>query len=254
MGLTGVVEGRQLLARWGRTAAFPLTYRYGAFAIPAANAETVRAAGYSSQIGQDLLLDRHIFTGKRGGVFVDVGAHDGVTLSNSLFFERERGWTGLCIEPNPAVYEQLVKKREMCANVATRPTPGTAKFRRIDGYGEMLSGLESAYGARELRRIERDIAAHGGSWELIDVPVRRLDTVLREHGLRSIDVLSIDVEGGELSVLASITLREFDVRAVVLENNFRSWRTALAMRRQGYQLLLRLGWDEIYLPATTTLV
>jgi FkbM family methyltransferase len=242
------------VTRWAQTALFPLTYRYGGFGLPVPSAAAVRAAGYSSQIGQDLLLDRHVFAGKRNGVFVDVGAHDGVTLSNSLFFERERGWTALCVEPNPVVYEQLVTARTLCANVAIGPRQGTFKFRRIAGYGEMLSGLESSYSDRDRRRIERDIEAHGGSWELIDVPLKRLDTLLREVGLGSIDVLSIDVEGGELGVLRSINLREFSVRAVVLENNFRSWRTAFAMRQQGYQLLTRLGWDEIYLPTSTRLI
>ena len=254
MQLPRFQKTRQHLSRLAQSAVFPLTYRYGGFTIREPSTKTVRAAGYSSQIGQDLLLDRHIFAGKRDGVFVDVGAHDGVTFSNSAFFERERGWTGLCIEPNPFVFERLVKARALCANVAVGPTPGTFQFRRIEGYGEMLSGLESAYGDRDRRRIARDVEAHGGSWELIDVPTQRLDTLLRESSLDSIDLLSIDVEGGELGVLASINLQEFNVGAVVLENNFRSWRTALALRQQGYHMLIRLGWDEVYLPATTTLI
>lgn len=245
---------RQRARTWVRTAVFPLTYRYGGFGLPAPDAAAVRAAGYSSQIGQDLLLDRHVFAGKCNGVIVDVGAHDGVAMSNSLFLERERGWTALCIEPNPVVYEQLVEARPRCANVAIGPTEGSFPFRRITGYSEMLSGLESSYSASDLRRIEREIETHGGSWELIDVPLKRLDTLLREVGLDSVDVLSIDVEGGELGVLGSIDLREFHVRAVVVENNHRSWRTAFALRQQGYQLLVRLGWDEVYLPSTTTLV
>ena len=54
---------------------------------------------YYSQIQQDFLLDTVVFHGLRNGTFVDVGANDGVSLSNTLTFERDRGWTGLCIEP-----------------------------------------------------------------------------------------------------------------------------------------------------------
>lgn len=53
-----------------------------------------------SQLGQDKIVDEY-FHGKRNGVFVDVGAYDGVTFSNTLMLGREGGWTGVCIEPLP---------------------------------------------------------------------------------------------------------------------------------------------------------
>ena len=56
---------------------------------------------FFSQTGQDRLLFEHFFRGKRNGVFVDVGAYDGTTFSNTLFFERSMGWSGLCVEPLP---------------------------------------------------------------------------------------------------------------------------------------------------------
>ncbi len=60
---------------------------------------------YFSQSGQDWYLDQLLFKERRGGVFVDVGGYDGVTGSNTLFFEVFRGWTGLLIEPVPALSE-----------------------------------------------------------------------------------------------------------------------------------------------------
>ena len=52
-----------------------------------------------SQIQQDLILDQQIFKGKSNGVFVEVGALDGFGASNTWFFEMERNWSGLLIEP-----------------------------------------------------------------------------------------------------------------------------------------------------------
>lgn len=46
---------------------------------------------YHSQESQDRYLDENIFKGFRNGTFVDVGAHDGLTINNTLFFEKERG-------------------------------------------------------------------------------------------------------------------------------------------------------------------
>src|SRR6266404_4750051 len=94
--------------------------------IPAPYAEIIAHAGsdppaptfqtditqYKSQYLQDILLDRWLFGGITGGTFVDIGAHDGVTYSNSFLFERLRGWGGVCIEPNPAVFAQLAVNRQ----------------------------------------------------------------------------------------------------------------------------------------------
>jgi FkbM family methyltransferase len=215
--------------------------------VSVVDAATLRELGYASQIGQDLFLDRHVFGGQRGGVFVDVGAHDGETFSNSLFLEEQRGWTGLCIEPNPGVYERLaVRRTATCVAVAVGSANGTAEFLAISGYGEMLSGIRAQYESAHLARIERDMAVHGDSATTHQVPVRRLDELLREHSLSHFDLLCVDVEGAEADVLRSICLSEFGVRAVILENNFTDGALSRAMKRQGFQLLARIGWDDCY--------
>lgn len=207
--------------------------------------------GYSSQLGQDVLVDR-LLGARRNGVFVDVGAHDGLTLSNSVFFERERGWSGVCIEPSPAVFPRLVAARQaVCVNAAIGPTEGTADFHMIAGEGEMLSGLSAGYSPRHRRRLRRD--ANTAVASTTPVPVRRLDSVLREHRIDRVDLLSIDVEGGEAGVLDSVTLSEFATQFVIVENNYSSFGIRRRMWRQGYQLLLRLGWDDVYVPRVWTL-
>ena len=66
---------------------------------------------YNSQFKQDEFLHKTYFNNKRNGVFVDVGAHDGITGNNSLFFEKHMGWSGICCEPLPKIYKQLSKNR-----------------------------------------------------------------------------------------------------------------------------------------------
>ena len=210
----------------------------------------LRSLGYSSQLGQDQLIDQHVFAGMTGGVVVDVGAHDGVTFSNSVFFEKQRGWTSVCVEPNPRVFAELQQSRPnaTCLQYAVGAIAGIAAFTAITGYGEMLSGLTGKLGARHSERIERDISRHGGSKETISVEIRRLDAILREAAIRKVDLLTIDVEGGELSVLDSLSLAEFDVGAVVVENNYGTSAIGRRMTKQGYQLFARIGWDEVYVP------
>ena len=57
---------------------------------------------YYSQLGQDRFLNENYFKNKLTGTFVDIGAHDGNTYSNSKFFEN-LGWSGLCVEPIPNI-------------------------------------------------------------------------------------------------------------------------------------------------------
>ena len=56
---------------------------------------------YKSQDGQDKWANENVFKGKSRGIFVDLGCYDGVTYSNTWYFERVLNWTGVCVEPNP---------------------------------------------------------------------------------------------------------------------------------------------------------
>jgi hypothetical protein len=50
------------------------------------------------------------FAFQTNGFFIESGAFDGEYLSNSLFFERFRNWTGLLVEPNPFQFKRLMNK------------------------------------------------------------------------------------------------------------------------------------------------
>ena len=65
---------------------------------------------WHSQAEQDQAIVR-IFRGKRAGYFVDLAANAAVKLSNSLALERDFGWHGLCIEPNPIYWYGLAHRR-----------------------------------------------------------------------------------------------------------------------------------------------
>ena len=72
---------------------------------------------FYSQDKQDEFLEFNIFKGYKNGFFVDVGAHDGKTINNTLYFEENNNWTGINIEPIKDVYLNLVKNREKCLNI-----------------------------------------------------------------------------------------------------------------------------------------
>jgi FkbM family methyltransferase len=211
--------------------------------------EALRSRGFASQFGQDVVLDA-LFRGigVDQGFFVDVGAHDGITGSNSLFFERERGWRGICIEPLPGPFAALKSnRRAVTINCAVGEYDGEADFVVVGGYAEMLSGLESELDPRHAARIDDEVAQHGGTRQTVKVPVRRLDELLAEHGAPRVDLLSVDVEGAELSVLRSLDLSVTPVVAVAVETNYAEDSVErYLVERSNLRRLLRLGPDDLY--------
>jgi FkbM family methyltransferase len=177
---------------------------------------------YNSQWGQDLFLDKEIFKGYRNGIFVDVGAHDGVTINNTLFFEKERGWTGINCEPLPEVFSKLQHNRPNCENlnVAINETDGTAEFMYNNGYTEMLSGLVNHYDKRHTDRLNHEIKHMGGCTQIIHVNTKKLSTVFTEKSITHVNYLSIDVEGAEYAVIKSIDFDKVFIDVIEFENNY----------------------------------
>ncbi|HET8775922.1 MAG TPA: FkbM family methyltransferase [Thermoanaerobaculia bacterium] len=206
------------------------------------------AAPYHSQYGQDRVIDGELFGGRRGGVFVDIGAHDGVSFNNTAYFERALGWRGLCVEPIPEVFAELQANRSaVCVRACIGRSKGTREFVRATGYAEMLSGIADTYDPRHLERIRKEVSESGGTMTSIEVACERLDALLGEHGFASVDLLSVDVEGAELEVLDSFDLRRLRPSVVCIENNYRDRAIWRAMARAGYRPYTRIRQDEIYL-------
>jgi FkbM family methyltransferase len=202
---------------------------------------------FHSQAGQDRFLLEHFFRGRRGGVFVDIGAYDGETFSNSLFFERSMGWTGLCVEPLAAAFAKLAATRKaICENVALADFEGEADFVEADDEGgpfqKMFSGLSATLDPRDVSRI----ALMTKSRVTTRVPVTRLSTLLDKHGIREIDYCSIDVEGGELAILSEFDFERFPIKVLTVENNYDDPRLSALMTARGYQPYAQLEQDHVF--------
>ena len=202
---------------------------------------------YYSQSGQDKYLNEFIFKSKRKGNFVDVGANDGITYSNTYFFEKELGWKGICIEPIPATFEKLEKLRKSInLNCCISPEEGVKQFLLIEGYAEMLSGLVANYDIRHLKRIEKEIKDFGGKAKKINLQCRNLNSILIEQNFLKINYCSIDTEGGEFEIVKSIDLTKIDIKVFSIENNYEASDLRYYMNLNGYDLIATLEADEIY--------
>ena len=204
------------------------------------------AERFHSQSGQDQWVARKLLPNKTGGVFVDIGAHDGQSLSNTLYLERELGWSGLAVEPLPQIYTKLAAARK-CTTIqgCVAAQSGTATFQAIDGFSEMLSGLLTERDAPHDARIAREMATHGGQLREIDVRCYALGELLEEHGIDHVDYLDIDVEGAELSILETFDFDRFHISVIAVENNYRDHCIPAFLTRKGFEFHSVVG-DEFY--------
>jgi FkbM family methyltransferase len=217
---------------------------------PHANDFATDAAQYRSQYLQDVFLDRWLFEGMTGGTFVDIGAHDGVTYSNSFFFETVRAWQGLAIEPNPDAFAKAAANRRCTVlNCCVSSSTGTVPFLKISGYSEMLSGIVDNYHPEHRQRVEQEIGQFGGSAEIIPVEARNLNDLAAQNGLADITYLSIDTEGSELPILQSIDFGRLFVHAITVEYNFDPVKTRMIafMDMHGFDYGQTLGHDLLFL-------
>lgn len=206
---------------------------------------------YYSQSQQDKFVNDIIFANKENGVFLDIGAHDGISYSNSFFFEKYLNWSGVCVEPNPPVYKKLVANRKAaCYNVCIGNSNEVVKFMSISGYSEMLSGMLSDYDAKHIHRIESEIKEKGGSSEIIDIEMIDVNTILDKEKIQQIDYCSIDTEGSELKIIKGFDFSKLDIKVIGIENNYNIQEIKDILTNNNYKFLVRIGVDDFYIKDT----
>lgn len=199
---------------------------------------------YYSQFGQDRYLNENFFFNSPRGVFVDIGAHDGISGSNTMFFET-LGWDGICFEPIPAVFSHLkANRRCTLKQLALSDKIGTAYFKSIKGHSEMLSGLIDQYSPEHLTRIDREFHEHVQEEEIIQVETSTFNKEIQAY---DIDILSIDVEGAEATIIKSINFENYNIKFMIVE--FNEGSDGLLQDyiiSKGYKMIERKGVDLIF--------
>lgn len=202
---------------------------------------------YYSQVGQDKFIFETFFRSAKEGFFVDVGAYDGVTGSNTCFFERTLGWAGLCFEASPSQFPALQQRRRSpCINIAVGDHSGEEVFLDVVAGYTQMSGLLSDLNDPRLIRANPQHAERE-----VRVAVRPLSELLDEHGVTTVDYCSIDVEGAEMRVLKGIDFDRHRISVLSIENAHHYHPTSPSgarefMEARGYRYVETIGYDEIF--------
>ncbi len=185
-----------------------------------------------SQIKQDIwVLDK--LNNKKNGFFVDIGAHDGVSLSNTLLLEEQFGWNGLCVECNDGVLPKLRSSRK--AKICDRPIYASDNKDLF-----LIDPQENGDGT--LAYVTQNAGKKLN-------PSISISTLLKEYDApEEIDYISLDIEGGELNVLQSFDFKKYNVKCWTIEHNVDQGNTnnfiniALILLTYGY-LVKWHDWD-----------
>lgn len=204
---------------------------------------------FFSQSGEDCLL-WSVFE-NHTGYYVDVGAFDGIHLSNSYSFELG-GWQGLCIEAHPR-FAQLCRSNRPNASFAQAACVGPESPAEVTFLMEplgLLSGIRADLTEGMERRYERRGMTFEG-FEEVQVATTTLTAALtRVDAPQTIDFISIDVEGTEIDVLRGLDVERFIPEVLIVEGNTpEADKTVSAFLTQlGYFACRRLGQNTFFAP------
>jgi len=195
-----------------------------------------------SQIGQDLNVV-NFYREKQNGFFVDIGANDGLNLSNSYFLESQYNWKGICCEPVPYIYEQLVQNRPnaICINDAVYHSSDLTVVFDI-ARDTLYSGISENIDTWK-ECVDRDKTT-------ITVNTISLNDLLDKNNAPSfIEYISLDTEGSEYEILRTCDFNKYTFGLIDVEHNYQEPRRSQIkelLLSNGYVYVGENNWDDMY--------
>jgi hypothetical protein len=169
-----------------------------------------------SQNNQSVFVDQ-ILAGRTNGFYVECGAYDGELMSNTLFFEKSRNWSGVLIEASDDLFKAMLKINRHAylvnAGLSPRPRPLLSTFMNLDiGWGGLTDYMDVSHKDRIRHRVGE--VAFNSTHAMQCLP---LFSILQAIGVRHVDYFSLDIEGAELEVLLTLPLDKITVDVFSIE-------------------------------------
>lgn len=165
-----------------------------------------------SQAGEDMILN-FLFANFRISQpsYIDVGANHPDSGSNTFLFYL-RGSTGICIEPDKTLFDEICKVRPLdkCLNVAVSYN----ESKELDFY------VFDEPSVNTLSKTDAQERIDGGEFKLVNtikVPVLRLEDIIKENCTNLPDFISLDIEGVDFEVLKAFDFQKFPIPVWIVE-------------------------------------
>jgi len=202
-----------------------------------------------SQGGQDIYVTR-ILKEKRDGYFVEIGANNGYTMSNTYLLEKNYDWKGICVEATPYRMEELKNNRPNAICIETAV------------FSESNLELDFTTCPLDILNVITDYAETAvdflnQSGQIIKVNTRSLTDILNENNSpENVDYLSIDTNGSEYKVLEGIDFTKYKFNVITVKNSSIEERqnkikeilTSNGYSKQQTVIMVDNLSDDIYVP------
>jgi len=197
-----------------------------------------------AQNREDIILSG-FFEGIEKGFYVDVGANHPDKLSLTRIFY-DQGWRGINIEPNKQLYNLIEKSRpkDTNLNIGAADESGELTLREYpdgDGLSTFSKDAQQEYAKdssayRDYTRRYKDYV----------VKVQPLAEIFKEHDVKNINFMNIDVEGFEYEVINGNNWEKYRPQVLCIEANHivNDWRPLL--KKANYELAFFDGLNNYY--------
>ena len=196
-----------------------------------------------SQLEQDINVIK-FYKEKKNGYFIEIGASDGIHLSNTYLLETHYNWKGICVEPIPKNYNELIVNRpnSICSNCAIYSVSNLdIEFDIANNY-DLLSGISSY--------IDTHKDTVDANKTTINVKTLSFNDLLDNNNAPLfIEYLSLDTEGSEYEILKTFNFDKYTFGLIDVEHNFiepRRTHIKDLLLENGYIYLGENKWDDMY--------
>ena len=148
------------------------------------------------------------------GTFLEAGANDGILQSNSFLLEFNYGWTGICVEPIPRLFKTLQKTRINCINLNVALSGTNNEVSTVIYDNDLMSGKH------DISDDDLPFTNYRRYPQRIECKVQTLSSILSNSNFSSLDLLVLDVEGGESDILTDLMNFDFEISFILLETKY----------------------------------
>jgi len=194
-----------------------------------------------SQLGEDMIID-FIFTWQLGcplPSYLDIGANHPSSLSNTYFFYK-KGCRGVNIEPDPVMLQQIAKKRnkDINLNIGVASQAGELDFYKMS---QSTLSTFSKSTAEEYSKLSQ--YNYPAIVEVVKIKVLSINDILEAHFSKNENYfISIDVEGLDLEIVASIDFSKYTPPVICVETATLNEKGELHKAQDITNLLISKGY------------
>lgn len=192
----------------------------------------------------------NLINAKKKGIYLEIGAYNGISESVSLRLEKELNWNGILIEPNPIHYKFLKRNRpkNLCLNFICLSNKFIRKKLFLKNLNQMSYIVDddnklyfNNYPAKRIEVLAKE--TQSGNFKSYKCKVEILKNIFKKNKIKKIDLAIIDVEGSEIELLNGIDFSKTKINYLCIESyNFK--RLDKFMKKKRYKLIKKIHKED----------